>query len=82
MSESQYKAVVVGASAGGVVAISSLLECLPSNFLTPICIVLHLPPDKNSMLDQIFNARYRLKKLMIKRVYSLDLFILHHQIIT
>ena len=61
MSEYQYKAVVVGASAGGVVAISSLLECLPSNFLTPICIVLHLPPDKNSMLDQIFNDKCSLQ---------------------
>ncbi len=50
-------AVVIGASAGGVQALSVLLPVLPSNFQPPILIVLHLPRDKPSVLTEIFSRK-------------------------
>jgi two-component system chemotaxis response regulator CheB len=45
---------VIGASAGGVEALSVLLPALPSNTKAAFFIVLHLPRDKPSLLAEIF----------------------------
>ena len=47
-------AVVIGASAGGVEALSVLLPALPSNTRAAFFIVLHLPRDRPSMLPEVF----------------------------
>jgi two-component system, chemotaxis family, protein-glutamate methylesterase/glutaminase len=47
-------AVVIGASAGGVEALSVLLPALPPNAKAAFFIVLHLPRDRPSMLAEIF----------------------------
>jgi two-component system chemotaxis response regulator CheB len=47
-------AVVIGASAGGVEALSVLLPAVPSNTKAAFFIVLHLPRDKPSLLAEIF----------------------------
>lgn len=47
-------AVVVGASAGGVEALLTLLPALPAGLPVPIFIVLHLPRDRPSLLADIF----------------------------
>jgi two-component system chemotaxis response regulator CheB len=47
-------AVVIGASAGGVEALSVLLPALPANAKAAFFIVLHLPRDRPSMLAEIF----------------------------
>jgi CheB methylesterase len=47
-------AVVIGASAGGVEALSVLLPALPPDSSAAIFIVLHIPRDKPSLLAQIF----------------------------
>jgi two-component system chemotaxis response regulator CheB len=49
--------VAVGASAGGVDAIGTLLEALPADFPAAIAIVLHVPPDRKSLLPELFAAR-------------------------
>lgn len=46
--------IAIGASAGGVEAVGQLLGALPSNFVTPILIVLHLPPQGPNALASIF----------------------------
>ena len=51
------KAVVIGASAGGVEALTALLPGLPKNFPLPIAIVLHVPPDRRSLLVDVFQYR-------------------------
>lgn len=51
------RAVVVGASAGGVDALLTLLTGLPAHFRLPIIAVLHLPPDRDSRLAEIFQHR-------------------------
>jgi two-component system chemotaxis response regulator CheB len=50
-------AVVIGASAGGVQALSVLLPALPSSLRAAVFIVLHLPRDKPSVLPEIFRSK-------------------------
>ncbi|MEO8921813.1 MAG: chemotaxis protein CheB [Caldimonas sp.] len=50
-------AIVIGASAGGVEALSVLLPALPRGTVAPIFIVLHLPRDRPSLLVDIFQAK-------------------------
>lgn len=45
--------VVVGASAGGVEALRTIIGALPGNFSAPLFIVLHIPPHSPSMLPEI-----------------------------
>jgi two-component system chemotaxis response regulator CheB len=50
-------AVVIGASAGAVEALSTLLPGLPASYGLPIVIVVHIPPDKKSALVELFQRR-------------------------
>ena len=50
-------AVVMGASAGGVEAVSALLPALPADMAAPVFIVLHLPRDKPSILAEVFGRK-------------------------
>jgi two-component system chemotaxis response regulator CheB len=47
-------AVVIGASAGGVEALSLLLPALPRDTVPALFVVLHLPRDRPSLLADIF----------------------------
>jgi two-component system, chemotaxis family, protein-glutamate methylesterase/glutaminase len=47
-------AVVIGASAGGVEALSVLLPALSPGLRAPVFVVVHLPRDKGSVLPEIF----------------------------
>jgi two-component system, chemotaxis family, protein-glutamate methylesterase/glutaminase len=50
-------AVVIGASAGGIEALSMLLPALPAGLRPPVFIVLHLPRDRPSVLVEIFTPK-------------------------
>ncbi len=50
-------AVVIGASAGGVQALSVILPALQPSLRAAVFIVLHLPRDKPSVLAEIFRAK-------------------------
>ncbi len=52
-----YKAVVIGASAGGMETIGSILTKLPSNFAAPIVIVQHLSPESNGYMAKYLNQK-------------------------
>ena len=52
--------IAIGASAGGVEALGVLLERLPEGFKPCILVVLHVPPDKPSLLAELLQARCRL----------------------
>lgn len=50
-------AVVLGASAGGIDALTVLLNDLPATWQLPMAVVLHLPEDHESHLAEIFAQR-------------------------
>jgi two-component system chemotaxis response regulator CheB len=52
-------AVVMGASAGGVDALCEILPSVPAQLRAAMLIVLHLPRDRPSLLEEIFGNRCR-----------------------
>lgn len=63
MSIQSLRAVVIGASSGALDALSVILPGLPANYRLPIIIVVHLPPDKESLLAAIFSSRCKMQVL-------------------
>ena len=53
-------AVVIGASAGAVDALSRILPALPADYPLPILIVVHVPPDRRNILAPLFQAKCRM----------------------
>src|SRR6185437_15446828 len=52
-----YRAVVIGASAGGVRAIQNILSALKPNFPLPIAIVQHVGADSTGILSTLLSSR-------------------------
>jgi len=50
-------AIVIGASAGALEALSAILPALPEDFGLPIMVVVHVPPDRDSLLSELFRAK-------------------------
>lgn len=48
------RAIVIGASAGGVQALSHILPALPADFPSPVLVVVHVPPGKDNTLVELF----------------------------
>ena len=57
MTTRQIDAVVIGASAGGIDALMTLLMGLPASWRLPIVTVLHLPEGRESRLAEVFAPR-------------------------
>lgn len=60
MSAATHKAVVIGASAGALEALSGILPSLPDDFDLPVLVVVHVPPDRRSVLAELFQAKCRI----------------------
>jgi two-component system, chemotaxis family, protein-glutamate methylesterase/glutaminase len=54
-------AIVIGTSAGGVDALSTVLPAIPAAFGGAVFVVLHLPPDRPSLLVDIFARKCALR---------------------
>ena len=54
------KAVVIGASAGGVEALLTIFAGLKPGYRLPIIVVLHLPDERRSQLAEVFARRVAL----------------------
>jgi two-component system chemotaxis response regulator CheB len=52
--------IVIGGSAGGIDALLALLPALPGGFTLPVVCMLHLPPDRESRLAELFGERLAL----------------------
>lgn len=63
MSVDPKGAVVIGASAGALGALSSILPPLPADYPFPIFVVVHLPPNKRSVLAEIFDRKCKLRAI-------------------
>jgi two-component system chemotaxis response regulator CheB len=55
------EAIVIGASAGALEALSVILPPLPADYRLPVFVVVHLPPDKKSILTELFRAKCKIK---------------------
>jgi two-component system chemotaxis response regulator CheB len=49
----QFKAIVIGASAGGIDAMLIILSAIPADFQLPIVLILHLPSGAESRLPEL-----------------------------
>jgi two-component system chemotaxis response regulator CheB len=56
----QAEAIVIGASAGAVEALSVILPSLPHNYGLPVIVVVHVPPDKRSALAELFSSKCKI----------------------
>lgn len=56
-----YSMVAIGGSAGGLESVSTILNGLPANFVSPILVVIHLHPDYNSHVAEILRRKTKLK---------------------
>jgi two-component system chemotaxis response regulator CheB len=54
------RAVVIGASAGALQALSQILPALPAEFPCPILVVVHIPADRRNMIAPVFQAKCRM----------------------
>jgi two-component system, chemotaxis family, protein-glutamate methylesterase/glutaminase len=60
VTESPERAVVIGASAGALEALSAILVALPAGFDLPLIVVVHVPPDRRNVLAQLLNEKCQL----------------------
>lgn len=60
MTDGRPQAIVIGASAGALEALSVILPALPADFDLPVIVVVHIPPDKRSILAELFQAKCRI----------------------
>jgi two-component system chemotaxis response regulator CheB len=60
MSGNPIEAIVIGASAGAIQALSQILPALPSDYPTPVLVVVHIPADRSDLLAPLFQAKCRL----------------------
>lgn len=57
----KYGAVVIGTSAGGLYALSTLLEALPPDFPLPVIIVQHRSREERTLLEEVLTQKCRIK---------------------
>ena len=55
------EAIVIGASAGGVETLSQILPALPADYPLPVMVVIHLPPDRRSVMTELFDQKCSLR---------------------
>ncbi|SDU58918.1 chemotaxis protein CheB [Amycolatopsis keratiniphila] len=56
-----FEIVAIGASAGGVKALLTVIEALPADFPVPVVIVQHLDPHHDTVLAELLDRRSRLR---------------------
>jgi len=61
MSTPQPEAIVIGASAGAVEALSTILPMLPKGYPLPLLVVVHIPPDRKCILTELFRQKCELE---------------------
>ncbi|MCC7036492.1 MAG: chemotaxis protein CheB [Alphaproteobacteria bacterium] len=54
-------AIVIGASAGALGALSVILPELPAGFALPVLIVVHVPPDRNNLMAELLQAKCQIR---------------------
>lgn len=71
MDEQASTVVVVGASAGGVEALTTIAAGLPESLDAPVCVVIHVPRDAKSRLAEILSRSGPLPATQVRQSESL-----------
>lgn len=58
---SNYEAIVVGTSAGGLTALSSILGKLPHDYSIPIIIVQHRAKDSQDLFEEVLQKKCKIR---------------------
>jgi two-component system chemotaxis response regulator CheB len=56
-AQAPAQAVVIGVSSGAIEALSVILPSLPRGYHLPVMVVVHVPPDKTSVLADLFGDK-------------------------
>jgi len=56
-----YDAVVIGASAGGLYALRSILQPLPPDYPMPVIVVQHRSKDERNLLEEILQQKCKVR---------------------
>lgn len=64
LRQRHIEAIVIGASAGGITALLTLLAKLPEDFHLPVIIVLHMPDMHDSRLTDVFQFHMSAQTMM------------------
>jgi two-component system, chemotaxis family, protein-glutamate methylesterase/glutaminase len=56
----KYEAIVIGTSAGGLFALTTLLEALPVEFPIPIIVVQHRSKDERNLLEEVLAQKCKI----------------------
>lgn len=59
MSGDRVDAIVIGASAGAIQALTRILPTLPADYPIPVLVVVHIPADGSDLLAPLFQAKCR-----------------------
>lgn len=57
----KYDAIVIGTSAGGLFALSSIVEILPADFQLPIIVVQHRSKEERTLLEEVLQAKSKIR---------------------
>ena len=60
MNRTPIKAVAIGASAGAVQALQTILPALPADYRLPVLIVVHVPSSRDNMLVPLLQTRCKM----------------------
>jgi len=60
-ADEMHKAIVIGTSAGGLYALSFLLEVLPPDYPLPVIVVQHRYKDQKELLEQVLQNKCAIK---------------------
>ena len=61
-----YEIAVIGTSWGGLTAVSTVVEALPSTFALPLVVVQHRSPDAPGLLAELLQGRTRLRVIEVE----------------
>lgn len=56
----KYKAIVIGASAGGLHALSFLFEQLPADYPLPVMVIQHRAKDQKELLEEVLQRKCKI----------------------
>jgi len=57
----RFDVVAIGASAGAIEAVSTILSALPASYPLALIVVIHLPADRKSIVASLFQAKSQLR---------------------